>query len=56
MYEEYIRETPIIEKNENERAINYIEKIVITHDDFDHNGGCESLINNFNVGKIIETI
>ena len=38
-----------------ERGINYIEKIVITHDDFDHNGGCQSLINNFNVGKIIES-
>lgn len=37
------------------KGINKINKIIITHDDFDHNGALNSLVNNFNVGMVIES-
>jgi len=37
------------------KGINKIRKIIITHDDFDHNGALNSLKDNFDVGEIIET-
>ena len=37
-----------------EKGINEVEKIIISHDDFDHNGSKEELINNFNVLEVIE--
>ncbi len=36
------------------KGIDTIEKIIITHDDFDHNGSKDSLINNFHVKDVIE--
>ena len=36
------------------KGINKIEKLVVSHDDFDHNGSKESLIRNFNVEEVIE--
>lgn len=37
------------------KGINRIEKIIITHDDFDHNGALASLIDNFKVDEVIST-
>lgn len=37
------------------KGINRIEKIIITHDDFDHNGALASLIDNFRVDEVIST-
>ena len=34
-------------------GINKIRKVIITHDDFDHNGALDSLKNNFIVGEIL---
>jgi len=36
------------------KGINVIEKIVITHDDFDHNGSKDKLIEKFKVNEVIE--
>lgn len=35
-------------------GVNKIEKIIITHDDFDHNGSLQSLISNFDVGEVVD--
>lgn len=37
------------------KGINEIDKIIISHDDFDHNGAKDELINNFKVNEVIET-
>ena len=37
------------------KGISEIEKIIISHDDFDHNGAKDELIKNFKVNEIIET-
>ena len=36
------------------KGVNKIEKIVISHDDFDHNGSLDSLVNNFKVEEVID--
>ena len=36
------------------KGINKIDKIIISHDDFDHNGAKDDLINNFPVKEIID--
>lgn len=36
------------------KGINMIEKVIISHDDFDHNGALESLKKNFDVKEVIE--
>ena len=36
------------------QGINRIEKIIISHDDYDHNGAKDSLIENFSVVEIVE--
>lgn len=36
------------------KGINEIDKIIITHDDFDHNGALNSLKNNFIVNQVID--
>ena len=35
------------------RKINKLEAVIITHDDFDHNGALPNLIANFKIGQII---
>lgn len=35
------------------KGINKIEKVIISHDDFDHNGALESLKNNFSVEEVV---
>ena len=37
------------------RGVNEIETIILTHDDFDHIGGLNSLKNNFKVNKVIDS-
>lgn len=37
------------------KGINKISKIIISHDDFDHNGSLSSLKENFNVEEVVET-
>lgn len=36
------------------KGVNKIRKIVISHDDFDHNGALESLKSNFGVGEVVD--
>ena len=35
-------------------GIRYLDKVIITHDDFDHNGALDSLVNNYDVKEIID--
>lgn len=37
------------------KGINEIEKVIISHDDFDHNGSLTSLMNNFKVNEVVST-
>lgn len=37
------------------KGVNKIRKVIISHDDFDHNGSLNSLKDNFNVEEIVET-
>ena len=37
------------------KRIYNIGTLFISHDDFDHSGACDSLINNFNVKKVVKT-
>jgi competence protein ComEC len=37
------------------KGISKVDKVIITHDDYDHGGGLESLLNNFNVGDVIDS-
>ena len=37
------------------KGVNKISKVIITHDDFDHNGALKSLQSNFDVDEIIDT-
>lgn len=38
-----------------EKKINHIDALIITHDDFDHNGAKDSLISNFKVNYLIDS-